>query len=238
MATALNDLPPYPGIRDRGLDFLEALQDDAHQHREWFNEHKMLYTDELRWPLRCLVADVVRKLEGNSTVSLHGDPKKSVFRIYRDVRFSNDKRPYQTHVACKLTVDPRLQDEDGLVYLHIEPPDNIFVAGGIYQPPVKRLRPIRMRIVNRPGLWRDVEARLIKAGLEPQSHGDDLKSMPRGFSDYRDHELAGYLKWTSFLVMERLPRNAVQSPQLSDDVASFAKRSWPLLQFISESRRN
>lgn len=236
MATALDDLPPFPGIRDKGLEFLEDLKHDDHQDRDWFNERKLLYTDELRWPLRCLVADVIRKLEGDPTVTLHGDPKKSVFRIYRDIRFSKDKRPYQTHVSCKLTVDPKLQDDDGLVYLHIEPPENIFLAAGIYQPSVKRLRPIRRSIAEQPLLWRDVEARLKKEGLPPESHGDDLKSMPRGFADYSDHEMAPYMKWTSFLVTEYLPRSAVQTPTLADTVVSFSRRAWPLLQFIKESK--
>lgn len=236
MATALNDLPPFPGIRDEGLAFLEALKDEQNQDRDWFNERKRMYTDELRWPLRCLVADVVRRLESDGHVSLYGDPRRSVYRIYRDVRFSNDKRPYQTHVACKLTVDPKLQDSDGLVYLHVEPPENIFLAAGIYAPPVKRLRPLRQQIVDRPKLWKDVEARLIKDGLTPESHGDDLTNMPRGFAAYSDHELAVYLKWTSFLVVEPLPRESVQSPALTDRVTSFSQRAWPLLQFIQEAR--
>lgn len=236
MATALNDLPPFPGIRDEGLAFLEALKDEKHQDRDWFNERKATYTDELRWPLRCLVADVVRKLDPDANVSLHGDPQKSVFRIYRDVRFSKNKRPYQTHVACKFTLDPRLEDGDGLVYVHVEPPANMFLAAGIYAPPVKRLRPIRERIVGSPALWTDVRARLIDAGLTPESHGDDLKGMPRGFAEYADHKLSEYLKWTSFLVMEKIPRTAVQSPRLADDVVSFSRRAWPLLAFIKEAR--
>ncbi|MEX0600792.1 MAG: DUF2461 domain-containing protein [Rhodothermales bacterium] len=236
MATALNDLPPFPGIRDEGLDFLTELRKEEHQDRDWFNERKLLYTDELRWPLRCLVVDVVRSIESDARVTLHGDPRKSVFRIYRDVRFTNDKRPYQTHVACKWTVNADLQDEDGLVYLHIEPPENMFIAAGIYNPPVKRLRPLRNKLVESPSLWKDIEARLVKEGLTPTSHGDDLTNMPRGFAEHKDHELADLLKWTSLLVTEELPRSAVQSTSLTNDVLSFARRAWPLLQFIRDTR--
>jgi uncharacterized protein (TIGR02453 family) len=236
MAEAMNDLPPFPGIRADGLAFLEALKDERNQDRDWFNERKSIYTDELRWPLRCLVADVVRRLESRPGISLHGDPRSSVFRIYRDVRFSNDKRPYQTHVACKLTVDPALRDDDGLVYVHVEPPANIFLAAGIYAPPVKRLRPIRMELVRAPSRWKEVVERLESDGLPPESHGDDLKSMPRGFADFRDHELAEYLKWTSFLVVEKLSRADVQSPSLAGRIVSFSQSAWPLLQFIREAR--
>lgn len=236
MTTALNDLPPFPGIRSEGLDFLVALGDEKHQDRNWFNERKHLYTDELRWPMRCLVADVVRKLEGHSSVKLYGDPQKSVFRIYRDVRFSKNKRPYQTHVACKLTVNTSLQDEQGLVYVHVEPPDEFFVAAGIYAPPVKRLRPIRNRIVDEPFVWRDVVDQLERAGLMPQSHGDDLSGMPRGFAEHAGHEMAKYLKWTSFLAVEHFERNTVQSRELSDAVVSFSEKAWPLLRFIGETR--
>lgn len=235
MSPKLDDLPPFPGIREEGLAFLKALRDEQNQVRDWFNERKHLYTDELRWPMRCLVADVLRKCSNHRTVALHGEPRKSVFRIYRDVRFSKNKRPYQTHVACKFTVDPNLSDGDGLVYVHVEPPDQSFIGAGVYAPPVKRLRPIRMRIVNDPSSWLDVIRRLDEAGYEPESHGDDLKGMPRGFADHRDHELADYLKWTSFLVTKKLDPASVRSPVLADEVVSFSEAAWPLLQFISDT---
>lgn len=229
-------LPPFPGIRNEGLDFLEALRDDENQDREWFTERKHLYTDELRWPMRCLVADVLRRAASHPKIELHGDPKKSVFRIYRDTRFSKDKRPYKRHVACRLAVDPGLNEDRGVVYVHVESPDNFFLGAGIYAPPVKRLRPIRNRIVNEPFVWNDVVARLDEGGLTLQSHGDDLSGMPRGFAAYKDHELADYLRWTSFLVTDDLDRDIVQSTDLTDAVVSFTETSWPLLSFISETR--
>lgn len=235
MATNLNELPPFPGIRDEGLQFLEDLSDDAHQDREWFNARKYLYTDELLWPMRCLVADVVRRLENGSPPRLYGDPQRSVFRIYRDVRFSKNKRPYQTHIACRFTVDPDLKEQNGLVYVHIEPSERSFVAAGIYMPSVKKLRPIRNRIVQNPSVWTDVVAELDRHGLAPSSDGDDLKSMPQGFSEYRDHELAPYLRWTSFLVRKDMDLNAVRSSALTDFIVDFAEESWPLLKFVSES---
>lgn len=235
MSVSLNELPPFPGIRSDGLEFLTALRDDEHQDRDWFNARKHLYTDELRWPMRCLVADVLRRSPARG-LSLHGEPAKSVFRIYRDVRFSKNKRPYQKHVACKFTVDPSLSERDGLVYVHIEPPDDSFVAAGIHQPTVKRLRPIRTRIVNDTASWREALRRLDDAGLTVESHGDNLKGMPRGFAEYSDHDEAEYLKWTSFLVSAKLRGDVIRSPSLADEVLDFSERAWPLLEFISESR--
>lgn len=237
MAATFNELPPFPGIRDDGLDFLEELRSEAHQDRSWFNERKHLYTDELRWPMRCLVADVLRNLQNGQSSKLHGDPRKSVFRIYRDVRFSKNKRPYQNHVACKFTVDPGLGESDGLVYVHVEPPDSFFVAAGLYSPPVKRLRPLRHRIINEAAIWADVVAKLRQNKLSIQSHGDDLKGMPRGFAEYRDHEMADYLKWTSFLVNRDLDRASVQSPALTSAIIDFTEAAWPLLRFVSETRQ-
>lgn len=236
MTPSLSELPPFPGLRDEGLHFLEALKQDENQNRDWFNKRKHLYTDELRWPLRCLVSDVIRRLERHPRVRLYGEPTKSVFRIYRDTRFSKDKSPYKRHVACRLTVDPSLDDGDGLLYVHIEAPDTYFVAAGIYAPPVKRLRPIRIRIANEPFVWTDVVRQLEDGGLTPQSHGDDLSGMPRGFADYKDDDIADYLRWTSFLVTENVDESAVRSPDFAEHVASFADRAWPLLAFIRETR--
>ena len=185
--------------------------------------------------MRCLVADVLRRCSNHPTVALHGDPRKSVFRIYRDVRFSKNKRPYQTHVACKFTMNSGLSEGDGLVYVHVEPPDGSFIAAGIYAPPVKRLRPIRVRIANDPSSWLDVVRRLEEAGLALESHGDDLKGMPRGFAEYRDHEMAEYLKWTSLLVSRKLDLNTIESPVLAGEVITFAEAAWPLLEFIAEA---
>ncbi len=236
MSDKLGHLPPFPGIRQEGLDFLLQLKDEKHQDRSWFNARKHLYTDELHWPMHCLVADILRRSAAHPVVRLYGDPRKSVFRIYRDIRFSKNKHPYKTNVSCRFTVDPGLTERNGLVYVHIEPPEQSFVAAGIYVPSVKRLRPIRLRMIHEPAAWQSVLDRLDEAGLEPEGHGDDLKGMPQGFAEYRDSDVARYLKWTSLLVSRPLEAEQIRTPALSDAVMSFAEDAWPLLQFISEAR--
>lgn len=225
------EYPPFPGIRPEGMAFLRALADPEHQDREWFEERKHLYTDELRWPLRCLVADVLRRVGREDAAYLYGDPRKSVFRIYRDMRFTNDKRPYQTHVACKFTPRSDLSEKDGVVYVHVEP-DNVFFAAGLYKAPAKRLLPIRKRMTDDPEGWEALLRQYESIGLRLEGDGDGLKGMPRGFSSHRDSDLAPYLKWTSLVAVESVSEECVQDPALASDVADFAWSARDLLTFI------
>nr|WP_243665199.1 TIGR02453 family protein [Rhodothermus marinus] len=98
--TTLYDFPPFPGFRPEALDFLRALK--QHNRRDWFRPRKAIYEDEVRWPMQCLVADVGRELIRRG-LPLRGDPEQGLFRIYRDTRFSKDKRPYKTHIGAVLS---------------------------------------------------------------------------------------------------------------------------------------
>jgi uncharacterized protein (DUF2461 family) len=108
---------PFSGFAATDLAFLTGLA--AHNDREWFTAHRAVYDERLKPTLSALIDALNGELSARD-LPLAGDPKKSVFRIHRDVRFSKDKRPYKTHVSATLTRDGQ-KLSPGLLYVHIEP---------------------------------------------------------------------------------------------------------------------
>jgi uncharacterized protein (DUF2461 family) len=112
----------FPGFVAADLAFLTGLA--SHNDRDWFTANRAVYDQRLKPTLAALI-DALNAAFAARDLPLAGDPKKSVFRIHRDVRFSKDKRPYKTHVSATLTranLDGTWQKlSPGLVYVHIEP---------------------------------------------------------------------------------------------------------------------
>jgi uncharacterized protein (TIGR02453 family) len=220
--------PPFPGFREEAFTFLRQLEDN--NERDWFKPRKETYVDEVRGPLECLIADVARRLH-EAGLPLTGDPKKSRFRIYRDTRFSNDKRPYKTNVGCVFDRSGS-KDKNGVVYVHVEPGAS-FLAGGFYQPEVKYLRPVRERIAQSPAVFFDLLKRMEERGLTVHSRDDTLTGMPRGFSQYKDdEELADVLRWKHYLVNRDVDDERLTTPAFAEDVVQMAEDAMPLLEFV------
>ena len=92
--------PDFPGFRTAAFTFLSDLK--RHNERAWFQSNRETYEREVRFPLECLVAELS---DPAHQLPIRGDPKRNVFRGYRDVRFSKNKTPYKTHAAAYLTRD-------------------------------------------------------------------------------------------------------------------------------------
>jgi len=226
--TDLMEYPPFPGFRDEAFAFLRQL--DENNDRDWFKPRKETYVDELRGPLECLIADVARRMH-DAGLPLTGDPKKSRFRIYRDTRFSNDKRPYKTNIGCVFDRSGS-KDKNGVVYVHVEP-GNCFLAGGFYQPEVKYLRPVRERIASSPAVFFDVLKRMDANGLPVHSRGDTLTGMPRGFSQHKDNEeVAEALRMKHYLVTREVDAEALRTPDFAEHVVEMGHDAMPLLEFV------
>jgi uncharacterized protein (TIGR02453 family) len=119
----------FPGFRPAALAFFRELSD--HNDPLWFKPRKAVYETHVLAPLRHLIAAVGTALE-ESGLPLIGDPQRGIFRIYRDVRFSPDKRLYKTHAGAVLTRSGGKRDP-GLLYLHLAPGDSM-VAAGFWHP--------------------------------------------------------------------------------------------------------
>ena len=215
----------FRGFGPEALAFFEWLA--AENTRDWFLAHKADYERAVKGPAMDLVADLNTAFAGRD-VPLHGDPKRALFRINRDVRFARDKSPYKTNVSAVLTRSGDKRDQ-GLFYVQ-HGVGGSFAAAGFYALEPDALAAFRSRIVEHPQVWRKVEQDLAKAGLA-LSRESAAARLPRGFKADDVGDLAEALKLKSFTVGLPLDTHAVSSPALVEHLAGFAAKAMPLLHF-------
>jgi len=227
MASALHEYPPFPGFTSDGLTFLRELR--SNNNRDWFEARRQTYEEEVRLPLKLLIADVARRFE-STDLPLTGHPNTSRFRIYRDLRFTAEDRPYKTNVGAVFDRSGE-KDANGVVYVHVEPGQS-FLAGGFYQPSVSYLKPIREAMAHDPERFHAMRAAMEERDLPVTSAGDTLTGMPRGFSEYREDPIASFLKWKHLVVEREISDDRLQSPDLAADVIAMAEACTPLLEYV------
>lgn len=224
-------LPPFPGFRPEAFAFLRDLKE--HNERDWFKPRKETYDDELLWPTRCLVGSLADEARRRG-LPITADPDRAVFRIYRDTRFSKDKRPYKTHVGAWLTRSGA-KDEPGGVYVHVEP-GACFVAAGYWQPETKLLGRFRARIAGEPDAFLRLAASLEGAGLTFETD-EGLKRLPRGYEAHAESPVAAYLRWKSYLATRKISDAALATPAFVDEALAFVEAARPLLDFGHATER-
>lgn len=225
----------FTGFRPAARTFLRALQ--RHNDRAWFTSHRDRYEKEVRTPLAALVEEVDVRL-ATLAPEIMGDPKRSLFRIHRDVRFSNDKAPYKTNAACWFYhagagrgVGSATTAHGGAGFYFDVGPTTCFIGGGIWMPPRPTLTRIRERIDEDP----DALARILRApamrrygGLAEEAM---LKRMPRGYD--AAHPAAELLRHQSFTVGHAIADRELFSPRLPDLMAREYARILPLVRWMN-----
>lgn len=204
--------------------FLKELK--AHNNRDWFAANKARFVQDVEAPALQFVADLAPRLKAISPRFI-ADARRtggSLFRIYRDTRFSADKTPYKTHVAMHFKHDGKGLESVPGFYLHVEPGDSMG-GGGIYHPDPASLRRIRMRLAEHPGDWKPVVA--AKLAVE----GESLRRVPTGFP--ADHPRAEDLKRKDHYVMARYTLKDVQSDAFLDQYVATCQEVAPLVRFLT-----
>ena len=225
----------FAGFRPAALGFLRSLR--RHNDREWFTRHRETYETELRAPLAALAEEVDVRL-ATMAPEILGDPKRSLFRIHRDVRFSADKSPYKTHVACWFHhadagrgVGTSAAHGGAGFYFHMEE-TRASVGGGIWMPPRPTLQRIREAIDedHRPlaKILREPTVRRRFGGLAEDSM---LTRMPRGYAD--DHPAAELLRHQSYTLGRELTPRDLFSERLPDLLAREYARLLPLVRWLN-----
>ena len=215
----------FQGFSPKAFQFFTEL--DAHQTREWFHDNKSRYEGLVVEPLAQLLASLSSAFAANN-LPLVADPKTSVFRINRDVRFTKDKRPYKAHASAVLTRDGTKHSQ-GLVYLQLGP-DACFVAAGFHAPEPGPLGAFRDGILGQPDRWRAVVADLHRNG-QRLVRDDALTRLPRGYTADQVGDLGDDIRLKSFVVTLPLDTATVTSEALVGVVLKFALDSRPLLEF-------
>jgi uncharacterized protein (TIGR02453 family) len=219
----------FRGFDPKALRLLAALA--RNNDRAWFLARKDRFAQELLAPMEALVVDATAAL-ARAKIPIGGDRKRSMFRIYRDVRFSSDKRPYKTHLSAYLSYDGGRTTPGG-VYVHVEPKQS-FVSVAFYRIEKPMLVRWRGAMATRPAAFRRVVAALAKRELAiigPDEDEDSLARMPRGFEGSAASDLAPYFRLKSFCVHREVADRDLTSPDLVADIVRIARDAKPLLDF-------
>lgn len=222
--------PPFEGFPKQGLTFLRSLK--RNNTRAWFEKHKDDYEQHVKLPMQSLISDLQTPFRSFAP-EFDVNPKRSIFRIYRDVRFSKDKRPYKTNVAAHFVLRGKPKGVSGSgYYLHIEPGE-VYAGAGIYMPAGDQLKKIRSAIAERSDEFLEIitDRAFVKifGGLE----GETLVRVPAGYSP--DHPMAQYLKHKHFFVGCSWPEGKCFTARFVDDVAKTFERATPLVRFLNQA---
>ena len=211
--------------------FLKDLA--ANNNREWFQENKPRYEGHVKVPAMGFITEF-GPLLGKISKHFVADARPvggSLFRIYKDTRFSKDKRPYKTHTGIQFRHSRGKDVHAPGFYLHMEP-RNVFAGIGMWHPDTAGLTKIRDAICEDPAAWKRV--RKNKKFVEVyEMGGDSLKRAPKGYDP--DHPLIEDLRRKDFVAFTKLSQKAVTSPDLPKELAAIFKAGTPLVKFLCEA---
>lgn len=221
----------FKGFSKDFFSFFNELK--KNNNRAWFAANKPRYYDSVVSPMGEFICSVAPHLKRIAPRYI-ADPKPhggSMFRIYRDTRFSNDKTPYKTHAACHFRHEAGRDAHAPGFYVHIET-DRISIGGGIWRPPSKQLGLIREFISDNPSAWEKLtnSAALKKIG---GIQGDSLKRPPRGYEQDARH--IEDLKRKSFYLMTEIDPQLALSPTLVKESARVFRTTAKLNHFITDA---
>ena len=202
-------------------------------NKPWFEKNKSRYEASVREPLLAFIEAAGEKFSKISPCIV-ADARKvggSLFRIYRDVRFSKDKSPYKTQAGIHFRHDEAENAHAPGFYLHLEP-GNVFAGAGIWRPDSESLRKIRKGIDgNRKGRKSVVEDPRFAAQFRLE--GDCLVRPPKGYSN--DHPLVADLKRKDFIAICPLTQKRVLHPNFLDDYMDVCAGGAKFMKFITQS---
>jgi uncharacterized protein (TIGR02453 family) len=225
------------GFSPSALGFLRGLK--RNNNKPWFESHRGQFERDVRDPMRMLIEEMAFRFE-RFAPEMTGDPKRSMFRIHRDTRFSRDKSPYKVHAACWFqhrAADHRVGSEaeggSAGFYFHLEPGKSLLGAG-IWMPPRPMLNRLRDAIEeDHRSFARIVDDRRFKrryGGLDDEAM---LKRMPRGFSE--DHPAAKWLRYQSFTSGRELSDSEVTSAKLTATLQKDFAALLPLVRWLNKA---
>lgn len=223
--------PTAPHFSPALFAFLAELRE--HNTREWFAANRERFERDVREPMLQFIADFGPHLERVSP-HLVANPRPvggSLFRIHRDTRFSRDRSPYKTWVACQFRHEAGRNVHAPGFYLHLEP-GRSYAGCGLWHPEPDTLRRVREAIVAAPGAW---EAAICDRGFRAcfGRGGEALKRPPSGF-DPR-HPLIEDLKRKDHIAAARFTEAEVCAPEFIERYAEVCRAAAPFMAFLTRA---
>jgi len=216
-------------INNELFDFFSDLK--KNNNRDWFQANKDRYENDVKDPLLTFIAAFAERTPeiSSSIMAIPRVQGGSLFRIYRDVRFSKDKTPYKTGAGLHFRHKRGKDVHSPGYYLHLEPGE-VFAGCGIWKPNTETVTKIRTKIANHPDQWLNI----IQDNKFQKTFtigGDSLKRPPKGFDP--DHPLIEDLKRKDYLASIVLNEQIVGEPDFLDYYVELCKTAAPFMEFLT-----
>jgi uncharacterized protein (TIGR02453 family) len=220
---------PFSGFPPEALQFFRGLA--RNNKREWFLPRKPLFEEKVKEPMRQLV-DALNLALHDFAPEYETDPDKAIFRIYRDVRFTKDKKPYKEHIAATFHRRGTTTHGQAGYYVAISHKE-VAIGGGVYMPEPPQLLAIRQRIAERHEEFRRILAARPVRKLLGSLEGEQLSRVPRGFPT--DHPAADLLRFKYYILYVELAPGLATSPALYKAIVERFRVMVPFMRFLTES---
>jgi uncharacterized protein (TIGR02453 family) len=216
-----------PYFRPEALTFLRNL--GRHNDREWFQPRKAQFEAELKEPMLAVIRKVTDAMTDFAPAFVR-PAEKSIFRIYRDTRFSNDKRPYKTHVAAWWSHQGLEKTSGAGYYFHVSAKEMI-VAAGAYMPEKDQLAQIRHWLLDHHEEFRKLLKSAAVRKTYSEFEGNALTRPPKGFpAEHPALDLVRYKQWG---LSATLPADTALRPDLAAVVIRHFKIAAPIVDALN-----
>lgn len=217
---------PSPFTR-KTLAFLRSLK--RNNDREWFRARKDDYEAHVRVPMLAVIEQLAADF-ARFAPEMIAEPRVSLYRIYRDTRFSDDKTPLKTHAAAHFPSRRLPKGEGAGLYFEIAPAW-VWIGGGFYMPSAEALRAIREQIAADPRRLPRILRASAFGKTFGQLQGERLTRVPRGYLS--DHPAADQLRYKQFIAGREYPADFALSPGFYTELVRVFQAAIPLVRFLN-----
>jgi uncharacterized protein (TIGR02453 family) len=220
----------FPGFPPEALTFLRNLR--RNNNREWFQPRKQIFETQLKEPMLAL-CDALNGEFAKFGPDYINDPKKALFRIYRDTRFSSDKTPYKTHIAAIFR--RRGEKRSSPAFYCSLSLEGVGVAGGLYEPEPEHLPAIRSWLAENHREFRTAARRPEK--LMGALKGEALQRIPKGFEAAHPatpHPAADLIKMKQWYYYTTLDLKLATSPKVLAEIVKRFRIMMPVAEMLNQ----
>jgi uncharacterized protein (TIGR02453 family) len=212
---------------------LELLSDlKKHNDRDWFLQNRNRYL-EAKLNYESFIQAVINGISAFDPILKGLEAKSCTYRINRDIRFSNDKTLYKTHLGAFIVKGGKQNgDRYAGYYVHVEPGNNSMIAGGAYIPPSPWLKLIREKIADQGDKFLKIIENKEFVNIFGHLEGEKLKTAPKGFP--KDHPNIEFLKFKSYLVTRMISDKEIIGKDCFDLIIRASKAMKPLNDFLND----
>jgi uncharacterized protein (TIGR02453 family) len=217
----------FPGFPEDALTFFRGLE--RNNRREWFQPRKPFFDERVRGPMLELVAALNSDMQRFAPLHVT-EPESAIYRIYRDTRFSKDKKPYRTHIAAYFPRRGMDRHTASGYYFGVSHKE-VAVGGGLYMPTPEILLAVRNRIAARHAEFRKIVQSKALRKLAGELQGEQLSRVPKGFA--ADDPAADLLRYKQFFCYIELPPDLATSRTMQGEIRKRFEVLAPLVDFLN-----